>query len=306
MGAVRTVLVGAGRWGTNIARTLKELENEGLADLSYVVDLDLAKAKELSERYGFREVTDSIDEARGEAYIVATPIDTLYVNALRAASAAACVFIEKPAAQTYREATELFSLIESRKLVHQVGYLSRFDPVVTELRNAIRGRSIYALRFRRLSRRPPHMRSYPITLDLMSHDIDLAFFLLSPREVRAMFSTFVVDAGVPQRAVAGVIYDGVDVLFEADGRLPVKIREVDVLTDEGIVRVDLVSRNLTIKTDRGSTRIEVGNEEPLKKELRVFLERCGGRNLEAPTLREAAEVLKVIDEVSMIASRVPT
>ncbi|MEM1623126.1 MAG: Gfo/Idh/MocA family oxidoreductase [Sulfolobales archaeon] len=303
MSSVKTVLVGAGRWGTNIARALKELEVEGLVELSYVVDIDISRALELSKKYGFRAAASRICESSGEAFIIATPISALYQNALEAMNAASCVFIEKPAAETYEEANYLLTLANARGIVHQVGYLSRFDSTIVELKQQIRDRYVYALRFRRLSRRPHYMRSYPVTLDLMSHDIDLAFYMLNPRKVRPLFSLFAVDSGVPQRAVAEVIYDGADVVFEADGILPVKVREVDVLTDQGIIRADLVSKMLTVATEIGKTQIRTSDREPLKEELRVFIERCRGKDIEAPDLRDAAAVLKVIDELTRVANK---
>lgn len=303
MSSIRTVLVGAGRWGENIARSLKDLEAEGLVDLSYVIDIDLRKAIELSEKYGFKAVAKSIEETSGDAFIIATPIDTLYQNAVKAMNVASCLFVEKPVAENYREAVELLTLAEAKGIVHQVGYLSRFDPAVIELKQRIRERNVYALRFRRLSRRPARMRGYPVTLDLMSHDVDLAFYMLNAREARILFSVFITDGVIPQRALAGAVYDGVDVVFEADGVLPVKIREIDALTNQGIIRADLVSRTLTAVTESGSTRIEVSNEEPLKKELRVFVERCRGKDIEAPNLRDAVAVLQVLDEISKMASR---
>ncbi len=298
MNPVSTVLVGAGRWGENIARTLRDLKEEGLVELSYVVDVDFSRAVELSRKYGFRAAARDVGEASGEAFVVATPIDSLYHSSLEALEKTACVFVEKPAARSSGEAMELLEYAEARGVVHQVGYLSRFDPVVAELRRQLRGRTVYALRFRRLSRRPPRMRIYPVTLDLMSHDIDLAFFLLGRRETRVMFSLFVVDGGVPQRAIAGVAYGGVDVVFEADGVLPVKVRGVDALAEDGMIRADLVSGVLEVITESGVSRIEVGGEEPLKAELRAFVERCRGAGVEAPDLRDALEVLRVVEGLS--------
>lgn len=303
LSSVKTVLVGAGKWGTNIARTLKELELEGLVELSYVVDIDISRALELSKKYGFKAVSSSIYDASGEAFIIATPISTLYQNALEAMKMSSCVFIEKPAAETYEEASYLLTLANARGIVHQVGYLSRFDSTVVELKQQISDKHVYALRFRRLSRRPPHMRSYPVTLDLMSHDIDLAFYILNTREVKPLFSLFDVDEGVPQRAIAEAIYGGIDVVFEADGVLPVKVREIDALTDRGIIRADLISKVLTVVSETGKTQIEASDREPLKEELRVFIERCRGKDVEAPDLRDAAAVLKIIDELTRIANK---
>ncbi|MCX8184707.1 MAG: Gfo/Idh/MocA family oxidoreductase [Sulfolobales archaeon] len=302
MSSIEVVLVGAGRWGENIARTLKHLELERLVTLSYVVDVNLSRAIEVSNKYGFRSAVDSIDKTSGSAYIIATPINTLSKVAKKAMEVAHCVFIEKPAAENSREALELLSLAESRGLVHQVGYLSRFDSIIIELKRRVLWENVYGLRFRRLSGRPLYMRSYPITLDIMSHDIDLAFHLLNQREVKTLFSVFQVDEfGVPQRAIAGVTYGDIDVVFEADGVIPAKVREVDVLSEKEVVRADLVSRKLTIRAEASSRQIDVDGETPLRSELRAFVEKCSGRDVEVPDLEDAVAVLKLIEEISSAA-----
>ncbi|MDW8010378.1 MAG: Gfo/Idh/MocA family oxidoreductase [Sulfolobales archaeon] len=302
---MRAVLVGEGRWGENVARSLKQLELEGMVTLSYVVDVDLSRATEFSKKYGFQSAVSSVSETSGDAYVIATSISTLSKVAREAMEIAHCVFIEKPVAETSREALELLSLAESRGLVHQVGYVSRFDPVVEELKKRVTREEIYGVRFRRLSKRPPRMRSYPVTLDLMTHDIDLAFYLLNQRSAKVVFSLFQIDSsGVPQRAVAGATYDGVNAIFEADGILPVKIREIDVLSEREFLRADLVSRVLTVRGEIGDSRIVIDGEEPLKRELRVFIERCGGKDIEAPSLKDAVAVLELVEEISRAAMKI--
>ncbi len=301
---VRISLIGAGRWGSNIARALKELEMENLVELDLVVDKDLTRASELRERYGFKRASSDLDSITSEAVVVATSIDSLYLTALRAIDLANCVFVEKPAATNTHQILELLSKAESRGVIHQVGYISRFDITVTELRKWLEKYPPYSIQFRRLSRRPSHMFVHPVTLDLMSHDVDLAFYLLKPRVTKVLFSVLTPNEGVPQRAIAVARYDDVDVLFEADGLLPVKVREVDVLSGGGLLRADLVAGRLTIGTPSGILNVEVKNEEPLKKELRVFVERCAGRDFEAPTLRDALATLKVLEEVHTLGKTI--
>jgi predicted dehydrogenase len=295
--ALRISLVGAGRWGSNIARALKELEREKLVELDYVIDKEITRASELREKFGFKKASSSLDDIASDAVVVATSIDGLYSTALRAVDVVGCVFVEKPAATSSLQLVELLNRAETKNVVHQVGYISRFDAAITELRKWLEKYPPYAIRFRRLSRRPSHMAAYPVTLDLMSHDVDLAFYLLKPRTTKVFSSMFTPSEGIPQRAVALVSYDGVDAILEADGQLPVKVREIDVLSESGLLRADLATGRLVIGSPSDTLKIEVKNEEPLKKELKVFVERCLGRDFEAPTLRDALAVLKLLEEV---------
>jgi len=300
---LRVVLVGAGRWGSNIARALKELEAEGLIELYAVIDLDLDRAVEVSKAYGFKVAGRDPATVSGDAYLVAVPIDSLFSTVLKVVDRARCVFIEKPAATSVGEAERLLDEVRSRGLVDQVGYLVRFDPVSVELAKLVSRFKPYALRFRRLSRRPLHMRKYPVTLDLMSHDIDLAFHILSLENFKVLSSYLSPRDGPPQRALGVVEYGDLEALFEADGILPIKVREVDVLSERALVRADFISRRILILSESETTELRVNDAEPLKEELRVFIERCYGEDLKAPTLEDALKVLKVLKELHRLAQR---
>jgi len=300
-GELKVVLVGAGKWGSNIARVLKELEAGGLIELHAVVDLDLSRATELSKAYGFRVAERDPTAVDGDAYLVAVPMDFLSSTVLKVVDRARCVFVEKPAATSVEEAVVLLDEVRSRGVVDQVGYLVRFDPVSVELAKLVSQLKPYALRFRRLSRRPPHMRRYPITLDLMSHDVDLAFHILGAEDFKVVSSYLSPTEGPPQRALSVVKYGDLEVLFEADGLLPVKVREVDVLSERALVRADFVSRRILVLSESGVTELRVDSTEPLKEELKVFTERCRGADIKAPTLEDALKVLRVLEELHSLS-----
>jgi len=300
---LKVVLVGAGRWGSNIARVLKELESEGLVELYAVVDLDLSKAVELSRAYGFKIAEKDPAAVDGDAYLVAVPIDSLFGTVLKVVDRARCIFIEKPAATSVKEVMLLLDELRSRGVVDQVGYLVRFDPLSVELAKLVNQLNPYALRFRRLSRRPQHMRKYPVTLDLMSHDVDLAFHLLRTESFKVLSSRLSPEGGPPQRALGVVKYGDIEVLLEADGILPVKVREVDLLSERALVRADFVSRKVLVLSESGITELRIDGAEPLKVELKVFIERCHGADLEAPTLEDALKVLRVLEELHRLAGR---
>jgi predicted dehydrogenase len=294
---LRVVLVGAGRWGSNIARVLKELEAEGLVELYAVADVDLGRAVEFSKTYGFKVAEKDPTAVDGDAYLIAVPIDSLFSTALKVLDRARCIFVEKPAATSTEEVAKLLDEVRSQGVVDQVGYIVRFDPVSMELAKLVNQLKPYALRFRRLSRRPPHMRRYPVTLDLMSHDIDLALHILGAEGFRVIASHLSPGGGPPQRALALVEYGGLEILFEADGVLPVKVREVDILSERALARADFVSRRILTSSETGTTELRVSGAEPLKEELRVFIERCCGVDLKAPTLVDSLKVLAVLEEL---------
>ncbi len=303
MGRVTAAVVGVGRWGRNIVRALKKLESDGLVKLVAVVDVNEARAREVAEEYSIPEYLTGFEDlpSRGvEAVAIAVPADKLASVAKYLITHGINAFIEKPVSLEPSDIEELIKLSRVYGVVTQPGFIVRFDPTVRELRELVKSYGVpkYMI-FKRLSRRPPWMRKYPIVFDLTIHDIDLTFYLIGKRNWRIR-SVYVLetDNGTTQTIYATVTFGKTLVTYITDGELPIKVREVVASFNNAYVRADLVKRRVVIKgVDAEVTRVAEG-EEPLISELRVFLMRIRGRGVnDAPTLRDALEAARLAKEI---------
>jgi len=308
MGKVNVALVGVGRWGRNILRVLKELESEGLVKVVALVDVDLENVRELARRYNIGlYFTDylKLSSIDVDAAFIAVPIHELINVAKSLASLGLHVFVEKPVALNSSSIAELEAIARSFNVIVQPGFIVRFDPVTYEIKKLMEryGSPKYVI-FKRLSRRPEHLRKYSIIYDLTIHDIDLTCYLLGNRRWKVKFVDVLESENSAIQTVNAVLnYGDALISYITDGNLPIKIREVDIAFNEAYVVADYVRSKVYIREPKSEKKYEVSGEEPLRREIYSFIMRIKGENLsEAPTLKDAYIALKIAEEISRAAN----
>jgi predicted dehydrogenase len=196
---LRVAVAGAGAFGRNHLRVVRELETagEGVA-LVAVVDPDAARAEEAGKQYGI-EVFASIDELlkadlRLDAACVAVP--TVKHHAVAAAllesrsgaqaGAGLDLLVEKPLTANLDEADDLIARAERNGRILQPGHLERFNPAVLAVEPNLKRPMFFEAH--RLSVFTPRALDVDVVLDLMIHDLDivLTFAKSEVREVRAV------------------------------------------------------------------------------------------------------------------------
>ncbi len=304
---IRTAVIGVGRWGKNIVRVLSELRHEGIVDLIAICDIDYEKALEIAKQYGVPKVFSSIHElvnnVRIDAVLIATPIDTLYRISKLCLENEVHTFIEKPVAEHPDQVLELKCLAEKHGVHVQTGFIMRFNPVVEKIKEIIFKEKVLYLVFRRLSRRPEHVRKYSILLDLTVHDVDLCLHLAKCNTYRVKWA-FIERKGIDDVVLALIDTDKASCLVHTDGLSLSKVRELEVIAENIFVRGNTDNLSLTIKYPDGRIVTEtLVWVEPLKKELRAFID-CIDKGLcrDVPTLDDAYHVLKIIEDIKRISS----
>ncbi|MGH9666227.1 MAG: Gfo/Idh/MocA family protein, partial [Bryobacteraceae bacterium] len=183
MSKIRIALVGAGSFGRNHLRVLRE---SGRAELAAVVDTDPARAQSAAAQYGCQALS-GIEDLTGnvEAAIVATPTTTHAAIGCELLEAGIDVLVEKPIAADPASARRLAETARRTGRILQVGHLERFNPAVMALERAVRLPLFFEIH--RLSVFTPRSLDVDVVLDLMIHDIDIVLALTgrAPEEVRA-------------------------------------------------------------------------------------------------------------------------
>ncbi len=181
-------MAGAGAFGRNHLRVLRELETEGAGvALVAAVDPDAARADEAAKQFGI-PVFATVDallkaDLKLDAACVAVPTVKHYEVARELLDAGLDLLIEKPLAATLAQAD---ALIQNQKNIVQVGHLERFNPAVMAVEPSLTRPMFFEAH--RLSVFTPRSLDVDVILDLMIHDLDIVLtFAKSPvREVRAV------------------------------------------------------------------------------------------------------------------------
>lgn len=279
MGPIRKLgmaIIGAGFWGRNHARNLKELSE---AQLIAVCDKDEAKAKAVADLFGVDPYTDSSKMLKRrdiEAVTVCTWSTALAEEAMRALKAGKHVLVEKPMANNVREARKMVELAKTKHRYLMVGFLMRFIPGLQRIKQAVEkgeiGSVVYATA-RRVSQWPERIGDVGVVKDLSIHDIDITRYLLNddPVEVYAKVGNFRHKKFEDHAQILTTFKGGKTAFIEANWLTPYKIRKLTVTGSEAIMALDYITQEITLET-AGQTlapRYEV--REPLRLELQHFV-----------------------------------
>jgi len=185
------VVAGAGAFGRNHLRVLRELENAGLgAALVAAVEPNPQRAAETAAQYGI-PVYPGIEallaaDLRADAACVAVPTIHHHAVSSMLLDAGLDLLVEKPLAASLSEADDLIARAERGSRILQPGHLERFNPAVLAVEPRLTRPMFFEAH--RLSIFTPRSLDVDVVLDLMIHDLDIVLtFARSPvREVRAV------------------------------------------------------------------------------------------------------------------------
>ena len=191
--SIRIAVIGAGIMGADHARIVAE-QLPG-AVLQVVCDAAPARAREIAERYGARDVASdpiaTLSRADVDAVIIASPDDTHATLSLAAIDAGKPALCEKPLSQRPDECLAVIDkeLAQGRPFV-QLGFMRRFDPAYREMKSALKegviGRAVMMHNFHRNVEAPANFtgqmaisNSAPHEFDVVRHVLDTEYSAIS-------------------------------------------------------------------------------------------------------------------------------
>lgn len=288
----KTVLVGVGKFGKNHLRVLKELENNGLCTLYGVVDKRIEVLENVKKSHGVTTTSNLADflKSDADAMDIVTPTDTHFEICKECLTSGKHVFVEKPLATSYAETGELVQLANKSNRILMVGHIFRYNPAVRKIKELIKlgelGK-IYYMFGHYMGFKEPRTEVGAL-LNFAVHHIDIYDYLLEemPEEVTCSVAHFLGREKFEDLAVLILKYgNGVMGIIENSWLPPGRYRDLTIVGSKKSITSDLLKQtvivhdvhiekqNETFKaTDKGSSAVDVEIEEPLKLELKDFIE----------------------------------
>ncbi|PZR18004.1 MAG: oxidoreductase [Azospirillum brasilense] len=215
-------------------------------------DHDPARAAAVAAEAGVQALSAAEVIARADAVIVATPTAFHHGLARQALEARRHVLVEKPIAATLAEADDLIALAASKGLVLQVGHLERFSAGFATLMGgeggvaARVGRPLYMEAVRIAPFRPRSL-DVPVVLDLMVHDIDLAFALFGAPLVGVDAVGGPIASAQTDIANARLRFGNGGVATLTASRVSLKMeRRLRLFGTEGYLQMDFLARTMHV------------------------------------------------------------
>jgi len=299
---LRVAVIGAGFWGRNHLRVLNDLPE---ADLVAVCDVNRERVDSASRRYGIRSYVNSDDLYRKEdvdAVTICVWSAELYSESMKALNAGKHIFVEKPMASQSKEAEEILETAKSQNLYLTVGFIERFNPAVRRLKKAIDDGKIgepVSATGKRVSKWPERLGDIGVVKDTAIHDIDLMRFIFNedPIMVYARAGRLRHRRFEDYVQVMLTFPDGKSAFLEANWLTPYKVRQLIVTGSEAIITVDYITQEIKIDTSNQTLIPRYRWEEPLKMELKHFVDSVLNNDSFLVTGMDGVKALKIAEAI---------
>jgi len=318
---MKILLIGLGRWGKNHLKSLAKL----VEDL-YVVDADPNQLKACKEfsipadhlSTNYRDFLDRVDGVD-----IVTPADSHLAICRECFGRGKDVFVEKPIALTSAEATEMISCANERGAILQVGHIYRYHPAASKVKGLIEEGSLgeiqYAYGHFMGFKRP--RTDVGVTQTDAIHYFDLFNYLFgeTPQAVLAVVR-HCLGLRLDDTSVAVLEYGKRFVFIEAGYMPPEKRRDISIVGDRASLHCDFQKNTLLFYGNRHEkqgerclahegdvSQISFDSEEPLKIELKAFLDSIRSRSKPLADGQAGYEALTIVEacyESSQKGSRV--
>ena len=270
----RLAVIGAGSFGRNHLRVLRQLES---VNLVAVCDTDAARAADAGAQFGCQSVTDLADlKGKVDGAVIATPTSAHVETALHMMEYGVDVLVEKPIAPDVASAQRLVEAAERQGRVLQVGHLERFNPAVIALRTIATTPLFFEIH--RLSLFSPRGLDVDVVLDLMIHDIDVVLSLTKalPVEIRAA-GISILSEKVDIANVRLAFANGCVANLTASRVSTERVRKIRLFQPSQYISIDYARQDIAafrVMPDRqiNYEPVEVQKKEPLRLELEHFVE----------------------------------
>jgi len=279
---IGVAVIGVGFWGRNHARAYMEIPE---AELIGVCDIDAKRAKETAEKYGVEAYTDSkklLERSDVDAVSICTWTTAHARETIRALKAGKNVLVEKPIASTVREAKQIVKMAENERLILMTGFIERFnlgvERVIKTIEEGFIG-DIVSATSRRVSEWPERVGDVGVVKDTAIHDIDMMRYIFDedPKTVFAKTGKLRHKRFEDYAQIMLTFSHGKTAFIEANWLTPYKVRKLIITGSKGLVTLDYLSQEIVIETEEKTFIPRYKWEEPLKRELKHFVE-CVRKN----------------------------
>ena len=270
---MRVGVIGAGVMGKLHVRVYHELGVE----LVGVADVNQKSAEEIANKYGTRAFAD-YEELLGQGLdIVSIAVPTRLHSevAVRAASHGVNMLVEKPIADSIDNAKKMIDAARKANLKLMTGHIERFNPAVQKLKEIIGERvlgDLIALSSRRVGPFVDRITDVGITMDMATHDIDIARYLTGSEPIEVLAKSSKVKHQKGDCALMLIDFGHVTASIEVNWFTPHKVRTLVVTGTEGIAYADYIEQSVVIYNSAWKMEPKIEKDEPLRRELKHFLE----------------------------------
>jgi UDP-N-acetylglucosamine 3-dehydrogenase len=313
---MRTAVIGIGNMGRHHARVYSEISK-----LVAVADINEG-SREMMERYGckfYKDYKDMLNKERIDAVTIAVPTSMHKKVALDVIEKGVNILIEKPIADNIEDAKEIIKKAREMNVKLMVGHIERFNPAVIKLKEIITDGGlgeIVSVSAKRVGIAPSKIPDSDVIKDLAIHDIHIFNYLLNkePDKVYCLKGKALINKREDYAELL-LRYGSTNATIQVNWITPVKIRNLSITGTKGYAELNYITQDLEVHKSNyerewdgfgdfiikfGSPvkeTIPINKEEPLKLELKSFLDAVENNKEVRVSGEDALNALKVVMQI---------
>ena len=285
---LKVAVIGCGNMGQHHAKAYTKLEQvQFVAACDSNIERFNAIIKEDATKY-YATLDDMLENESIDAVSICVPTSQHHVVAKKCIDHNIAVLVEKPIAESVKEAKELVQYAKEKNVLLTVGHIERFNPAILKAKELINNGklgAIHAIQSKRYGPFPKQIKDADVLVDVAVHDIDIVQFLVSSTLISS--DVYTNNIHCDDRADYGHLMLQFDsklmVNIHVSWALPFKHREVEIVGDKGIAIIDCIKQSLTyykVDVDKGvdyvslplsdPETVEINRKEPIIEECRAF------------------------------------
>lgn len=270
---MRVAVVGRGKWGSNIVRTLATVRDVELIDESKNLDLVLRQ--------------------RPDGVLIATPSATHAEVAIPFIDAGVPTFIEKPMATTVADAIQIREAALCSGAPVFVGHVHLYNPAFQAAKTLLAEVApVQAVLWEGMNQQPRNDSS--VLWDWLPHGLSMAraLFDVSPDAVQAWS---VGEASRSKVAIARFVIASLPFVANVSWMSPVKRHRMTIVGEvNSLTFDDAAERKLLLRNWRGTSYPAYGEVLPLTSELHAFIDVLRAGRLDTTQLESEVAIVRAI------------
>jgi predicted dehydrogenase len=302
--SVRVAVIGVGALGKHHARILAELPG---AELAGVVDINEGRAREIAGLVNVPAATSASEMiGRVDAVTIAVPTESHLAVALPFLQRGTAVLVEKPLARDAGEAQQMIDAAAASGAVLAVGHTERYNPALAVVRPLLDHPRF--IEVHRLGTFPDRSLDIDVVFDLMIHDLDVVLSIVPSAVVGVEAVGVAVLTSKPDIANARLKFaSGCIANITASRISKDRVRKIRIFQRDAYLSVDYAAQEVErwrLVRGNGSMpaidggKLEVVNEEPLKRELVDFIGAVREKRAPGVTGAEGLRALQLAQRIT--------
>lgn len=236
-------LLGIGKMGRNHLKNLLLLKD---IEVSFIYDVNEEILAATAKEFGVpvsRDLEEDLKKSDGVLIVTPTFTHFHYINLV--AKTCNNIFVEKPLTDTLDRTQTIEKIAKKRNLNIQVGFIERYNPAISTLKELLRDQRIINIDFSRTNKMSSRITDVDVIMDLMIHDIDLA--LLLNGEVDKIIAQGVVVGDMVEYARALITHkNGAFSNIVASRLTEKRIRHIAVTAYDFYIDCNLLSKEILV------------------------------------------------------------